>query len=516
MERQRLCALAKRRAATNIERVWRGHRGRIRARRRAATAVFAREITEQYLNPSAFTVKNLRAFDAHGGFLGSAGLDARSLLAVVAGDETLRSTSYYRLRGITEPRLGGVFGPETISLGLHRYKGDGGLASAVAGITEVAFRVYLRRCDKDVHKKSDRDRAPTIQSIPWIEREREQFCGRNPSLSHCDDGELCGSIDVEDEPPLTLKLEIISIQISRGVPLDTQPSDANLLQEKQPLEGDSFPCISGEDSEHLCLFRESGPSHTDDLKTHTVACDDNASGNGVEFSRGSFTKVRSITRDSSDKTRNDSGNKDADRKSWDRSDAPQDLQYQCEVSWCGQSVGGTRAPLRGLPIPMWEGQVFYLPLWAAGVGDGTASIPARDASREAHPGRYAGEKDWQGTRESLSHKSERHQMDGDTIRSRLPPLLKVTLNELTKGSLRGRDGRPCEEVSPWMAFSLGLKEPVPVGQVILEAGDILGMLGSQQVQLCESNGHNSLLRREKERVTVCFNSSVIGSTQTPL
>lgn len=475
MERQRLCALAKLRAATNIERVWRGHRGRIRARRRAATVIFARETAEQYLNPSAFTAKNLRAFNAHGGFLGSAGLDSRSLLAVAAGDETLRPASYYRLRGITKPRSG------TVSLGLHRHDGDRGVASAVSGITEVAFRVCLRRCDKDIHNKSGRDLAQEIQSIPWIEREREQFCGRKSFLGHCDDGELCGSIDIEDEPPLTLKLEMISVQISCGVPPDKQSSEANLLREKQPLECDAYPFIGDGDSEHLCLFSESSTSHTVDSKTHTVASDDNASGTGAEFSRGSFTKESSTTRDSCDNMQNiiHSGNKDAEQKSWDKGDAPQDSQYQCEVSWCGQSVGGTRAPLRGLPVPHWEGQVVYLPLWTAGISAGTASIPARDISRNVHQGGYPVEKDWQGTRKGLSQKSEKHH---DTIRSRLPPLLKVTLNELTKGSLRGRDGLSCEEASPWMAFTLGLKEPVPVGQVILEAGDILGMLGSQQVQ----------------------------------
>lgn len=491
MERQRLCTLAKLRAATNIERAWRGHRGRIRARRRAATIIFAREIAEQYLHPSAFTVKNLRAFNAHGGFLGSAGLDARSLLAVAAGHETLRPASYNRLRGITKPRSESVFGPGTISLGLHRHEGDGGLALAVAGITEVAFRVCLRQCDKGIHEKSDRDLAQAIPSILWIERERKQFCVRNPSFSHYDDSEFCGSIDIEDEPPLTLKLEMISVQISCGVPPDTQSSDANLIRENQVLECDAYPFIGDEDSEHFYLCSESGPSHTVDLETHTVNGNDIASGTGAEVSHGSFTKESSTTRDSYDNMQNSihSGNKGTEQNSWDRGNAPQDSQYQCEVSWCGQSVGGTRAPLRGLPVPHWEGQVVYLPLWAAGVGAGNASIPARDFSRESHQHGYPVEKDWQGTRKGLSHKSEKHH--DDMMKSRLPPLLKVTLNELTKSSFRGRDGRPCAETSPWMAFTLGLKEPVPVGQVVLEAGDILGMLGSQQVH----HQHTNLVAR---------------------
>ena len=86
MERRRLRALAEAHAALQFQRAWQGFRGRSAARRRIATIAFARTAAEDFADPAAFAIENLRAFNAYGGFLGSAGIDARSLLAAATGE----------------------------------------------------------------------------------------------------------------------------------------------------------------------------------------------------------------------------------------------------------------------------------------------------------------------------------------------------------------------------------------------------------------------------------------------
>lgn len=51
-----------------------------------------------------------------------------------------------------------------------------------------------------------------------------------------------------------------------------------------------------------------------------------------------------------------------------------------------------------------------------------------------------------------------------------------------------------KDETPWSAFLSGLMHPVPVGRAVLEAGDVLSMLGSQQVRKIREQIGTTLVR----------------------
>lgn len=235
MERRRLRALAEAHAAFEIQRVWRGSRGRSTARQRKATIAFARTMADYYTDPAGFAAANLSAFNYHGGFLGSAGIDARSLLAAATGTgggdqgsgASAAQTTTTEGRVADEKRKkkrGEQKDDRFIWLRLRRIMGYYGTFSseAVAGIAEIGVRVCLRRCGSAPARwcpalastsqwspeqsalemgRAERGKSGFDEglSTPWIERGRNTRC----SLRSAKD---------DDDVPLTLELELISIQ----------------------------------------------------------------------------------------------------------------------------------------------------------------------------------------------------------------------------------------------------------------------------------------------------------------
>ena len=549
MEHQRLRTLAELQAAVDIKRTWQGYRGYCRARRRAVIVAFARETVECYTSPSVFAIANLRAFNAHGGFLGSASIDARSLLAVAAGDGVPHSACFRPRRSVRSSAAKYTSGRGEISLRLTRSKEDWCLTEALAGITELTLRVCLRQCDAKsgsaqvLARQSEvtvtTKKTPATLLAPESQRDLHRVRGKGSlSKNECD----CrhdGLVD-EDEPPLTLKLELISVQNPHEASTNTL-SSSTLHREKDlsESEGDDHRLsnrhrcgyFGDRDNSSVSRTNETGGSavETTDINDSTIvtsdtygdsgantktstdtdvtksdntsyseasansdsearsgmSTDNSASGTDMDSATGSMlqksqTTFRSCTPGTSTSTITSSvavsGDKDVERRSWNKE--LRDLQYQCEVSWCGRSVGGTRAPLGGYPIHRWEGQVFYLPLCEAGDHIGTTSMPVASTavvSRALGSGGNLGDE----VESPSFEKVKQNTNDKDTLRS-FPPLLAITLNKLGKSFIWGRD-KQYKRQSSWLRFVLGLEESVTVGRTVLEAGDVLGMLGSQQV-----------------------------------
>lgn len=447
--RERMRAVAEEHAAIDIQRAWRGLCGRYTARKRAITIAFARRAAEGYTSPKRFAEANLRAFNFHGGYLGHAGIDARSLLAA-AGDvpgSTVLSSAFgeaegppllppapppvekmsrptrrgERSEGVLRVRLvehdfvaGGDIdwngnGTKGCGRGDGRGGVGGGIPAAIGGIAEVDIRVRLIRKRTEIEGTRDEDFGATTgtdkkkgEDGPMIRLHRKR--GELFEEGACRRRKRRRVID--HRPPATLKLELVSVQVdSQGV--------------RHP---------------------------------------------------GSITRSRGS---------------DDDR-------GQNDNVFFCEVKWCGEVVGTTHAPPAGLPIPRWQGQVCYLPLSAAGCGVAASSQDEEGDHETSHGVNRPVEKRWKGIHE-----------EGRRDR---PPLLTVTLNRLVaappgdrrlgwdhrqngkaweNGERRDHGGkvRSVEAVDPWRAFLWGLTEPKPIGRAVLEAGDVLSMLGSQQVRL---------------------------------
>lgn len=485
MERRRLRALMEVHASMDIQRVWRGSRGRSTAHRRAMTIAFAHVLVSSYLCPAAFAIANLDAFNTHGGYIGYAGVDARSLLAAATGNDSERSAVHPASRTLVRSRTKRNDGHRALSLHLQQSEDGRGLLGTVAGISDVSVRVCLHRqaigrqsstaTGSNLEKKSAGDDSGTtlaVQDTVLTSRQNEE----------------------NDDPPLTLKLELISVQYGnvscraladKQTGATTAPSDFNVYKHSKNIDERS---------------------------------DDDSEGSRESPSSGHRTLSSGESTFSSDSgmvTESTKGNTQGQTKQacciWDARKAPmQDDQYYCDVRWCGESVGGTRAPPTGLPYPRWEGQVFYLPLFAldnrsatmAGAAATALEPPPSDTVDQAN---HAGHHSWVQGR-VLDGEEEK----GTTDSVKAPPSpLVVTLGRLPADSLQGTDGRSPrgmasytalggpkgggksdrvlvsagdgKKQSPWSAFVTGLIEPVPVGRLVLEAGDVLSMLGSQQV-----------------------------------
>lgn len=287
-----------------------------------------------------------------------------------------------------------------------------GLSPAVTGITEVGVGVRLHRwrCsargtgsgdfgdgeESRLTVDPERDASPgalvvagtdghavsnaesegvtrgVLSAVPWLERERQR------------DQELRGGGGTDDiggdPPPPTLKLELICVQ----------ESDCN--DDCDSMKGTS----TEQDTAGVPFGVEGNPSH--DSVDGAGRGEGEAGGNGGHILRrsdsrsssaeGSFSYRTGATSPSSSTTSGGDGNSDSGRKASVTISTPNEQSrdqhrgnsspavYQCEVTWCGRSVGGTSAPPAGLPSPRWEGQVFYLPLSAADAfnGDGTETL----------------------------------------------------------------------------------------------------------------------------------------------
>ncbi|CAM9231022.1 unnamed protein product, partial [Hapterophycus canaliculatus] len=523
VERERLRALAELRASVDIQRTFRGFHGRTLASRRAATLAFARVTAERYANPDRFAVANLRAFNAHGGFLGIAGVDARSLLAsaVGVGERGCSVAVSEANRRKSCPGAWGKRGEEAeeeeeeeessksegvVWLRLRR-KGEcnWGLSAdvRVAGITEVGIRACLRRY-------STSSLVRVGMAGPGAGEGSDVEKVRNTELSEKNVG-----FGDDDVPPLTLKLELISVRDGchhmvrrcsseeqareaaitpvRNIGRDDDPSLASTddISEEGDSSSERRRCRRG------CSVDGERAGARNDNSTSTRSynsdpaercCSGGSDSDGSEWSRETSTTV---TSSDGNGTIADMDDGSIERRSIYR-DVEYDpgttehrhVEYQCDVAWCGKAVGGTRARLSGLPVPRWEGQVFYLPLHAAGTyyHGGKSSSEARErgygdarGADSCFPHSFRG-------RENLREKTEP-----------LSSLLAITLNKLSLDinghipCMRDEDGEMgspgttlrCRK--PWSAFLSGIIDPIPVGRAVLEAGDVLSMLGSQQV-----------------------------------
>lgn len=245
-----------------------------------------------------------------------------------------------------------------------------------------------------------------LSAVPWLEREGErarEFRGGG------------GTDVISGDPPPTLKLELICVQ-------ESDRDDDCDSKKGASAEQDTAGVPSG---------IEDNPDH------HSVdgagRGDEGLGGKGGHRLRRSDSSSSSVGRSASCRTGATSprsstsgGNSDSGRKAsvnistpnepprnrhrWDS--AP--TVHQCEVTWCGRPVGGTSAPPAGLPVPRWEGQVFYLPLSAADTSSGGATeTPTDDACTDGQSGgRRAG-----------------YPLSADSgLLQSPPPLLAVTLN----------------------------------------------------------------------------------------
>lgn len=547
MERQRLRALAEVQASIELQRIWRRARGRSVARHRATTVAFARETAETYSNPARFAIANLRAFNTHGGYLGSSGVDARSLLAAATRGEQEQDVSAHCPRGLDGSKAKCKQGRDTIWLQLAQGVDEGGLsAAAVAGITEVGIRVCLRRCvsfmrdstsdvsTADLPKEESeldmtnaeellntRKKRLDIASRPWIERGGSDPKKGESSVSYSGNHQYGDFVD--DGPPLTLKLELISVEKSEKRPTDHNrglaegKSHEDMGQEDDDHHLAVVAGAYGNDGDHRELFRS-------DSSTSTVINDSVGDGDASSNTSDSSGNNNSSSPSSTSCTSSNNNSSSNGRSSKTSTTATGngflvntdhvtktsciDLtrgHHQCVVAWCGKNVGGTRAPPAGLPVPRWEGQVFYLPLCAAASRSDTVASAVTTESKEDY------REDDNKPRVVADGWAQKHcpsaqYARGETITKPPPPLLSVTLNRLP---LRGGGCAPCwggtdilrqghwredqdgsiasaateENLSSWSAFLTGKIRPVPIARTVLEAGDVLSMLGSQQVQV---------------------------------
>ncbi|CAM9304017.1 unnamed protein product, partial [Ectocarpus sp. 12 AP-2014] len=513
IERQRLRALAELHASVDIQRAWRGSQGRRAAFLRAATIRFARRTAERYANPDRFAVANLRAFNAHGGFLGTAGVDARSLLAAAVGvGEEGQGAMTAVGGGITsrEKRNAGGFGDggkEGIWLRLSPYgEDDWGLSAdtRVAGIAEVCIRVSLSRC---ISLSLGGGMLPPLGAV-------EGGAGSEVARFEKDDKVSSGKIQYEDSrdaPPLTLKLELISVQIDSNYPNQISPSEdmhgRASAAEYGTDDEDSSLATSDSDSGEDSASRSGSRSRDSSINSYCVGTGTSGStkttsdhsgenddedgewsgGTGRTATGSHASRVGNTIKDSTTERRTD-GRRSRGRCPENDDDVAERVQgqYQCDVEWCGVGMGGTRTQLAGLPTPRWEGQVFYLPLCAAATfSHGRTSEPTVDIDT-------AVDESW--AQEHVSHGRTGEGGARQQQSNPSPSLLKITLNRISCGSggpasCKGgkQDPRVDDDITAaqhrtrWSAFLCGLIQPSPVGRAVLEAGDILSMLGSRQV-----------------------------------
>lgn len=461
------------------------------------------------------------------------------------------------------------------------------IKTQVAGTHEVSVRVSLQR-HNDLHPAGrmietglglnigsrtadgEMSRRPhdftKCHSSPLSERKERQNSGtgRPPCTSSCDDGTLSKELEDGDVPPLTLKLEVISVMESFDDRTSfTSRPHAEIINETIVTDGNHYDTelgpnescsrsksnapstITGVSASNSTQTKTTFNSRSDDWTSNETSSDDSMTGSAGGSTRycdtarlaGSLSATNSST----------SAVECSPSTGGERRRVQSQHQY-CDVKWCGASVGGTRAPSTGLPIPRWESQIFYLPLCAVlRCGHGVAVEGKRSPTK-----RSSEEKDnvlrcdWCDTRHDVlsgngldkppSSPRQNLSLSGisyeakDTKplplplplplppplappRSPTPELLVVTLNKLSRrggGDMpdamkpsylqRLRKGHPDNEselcqlagtvatttkeeqgASPWSAFLSGKAQVEPVGRTVLQAEDVLSMLGSQQV-----------------------------------
>lgn len=531
IERQRLRALAELHASIHIQRTWRGARGRDAAFRRAATIAFARETAERYIKPDRFAVANLRAFNAHGGFLGTAGVDARFLLAAAVGlggerqGASAKQNRRDRFDGSGRNRngeeaCGGDDGGGRVWLRLKPYGVDDWGLSAdarVAGIVEVGIRVGLERCNSS---RVVAGALPPPGTPEGGESAQVEMEGTN------------GYGDIRDVPPMTLKLELISIQSGSCVPsikdsseersriatavaphgAESDDDSSRASSDYASGEGSSYGSESSRSTSTSSSEKRRRPRDRSISEQNSGSSDssaqsgrrnsettDESSGGGSDNDVSKQSGRTCATATNSDDSNVNGGSHKARRRSsgrglkngshlYDCGELDKE-QHMCEVTWCGETVGGTRAPLVGLPTPRWEGQVCYLPLCAA-ANEKTAAAASKQVNKDLYGAGHqiTGGGCW--AEENLHRQGAGGQEEACESPA---PLLVVTLNKLSSRT----GGRfPCNGVNQegrrgcgssadkttWSAFVSGLIHPLPVGRAVLEAGDVLSMLGSQQVR----------------------------------
>lgn len=518
-------------ASIDIQRTFRGFQGRKKSFRRRATLAFARATAERYANPERFAVANLRAFNDHGGFLGMAGIDARSLLASSVGigdgeysgavEKASIRKSYVKPRGKRNKEQGGREecgeSEGVVWLRLRRRReGDRGLSAdvRVAGIAEVGIRACLRRCPPSSFSRAGIARRGAAEE-GGVEIERTDQSITSVGFGHGD-----------DIPPLTLKLELISVQdgwnamarscsseeAGRKAEIaavrDVGRDDDSSLAPTDDIseEGDSSSSSSsekrrchrgrGSDGDSIGTKSEDNTrTGSDESDTWGRSNSGGSNSDGSEWSRGSNTTATSSSSNGATVHKDEGSSErrtihpDADVAAFGTTEHRQQ-EFQCNVAWCGDVVGGTRAPLTGLPTPRWEGEVFYLPLCAAGASSHDGKNAAE--TRESVFGGFRGD----GSRIAQNFRGRK---DGRENTKPMPPLLTITLNKLSSGAgghtrcVRGEDGHTespglaarCR--TPWSAFLSGFIDPLPIARAELEAGDALSMLGSQQVKQLKNN-----------------------------
>lgn len=535
IKRQRQRILAGIHASVRIQQGWRGCRGRAIANDRQTTIAFARATANSYTNPGRFAIANLHEFNTHRGILGSAGVNARSLLAVAAngGGESQGLAAQYS-RGRVRLKGKRSKGQETIRLRLEQSTGEWGLAeSRVAGITEISLSIRLWRCASLLNARLSEAEAAVLAAekseleagglnkaskstigfrenalTPWIEREASCFEYSTPKESHLDK-KSCREC-ANENPPLTLKLELISVQ-SREFSED-QHDSTMVSDDDGPL---LFHPATGYSTSRKHHEGNRSGSNTRSRTSDSTSCSsDTRSTNSSTSDKGNSDNNRRSNINSSPDSNSSSNSRfvasrDHPKRSIHVQDKINDRvhdQHQCQVQWCGEDVGGTCAPLTGFPAPRWEGQVFYLPLYAASYHTKTPSAKTLAVTQtgEDNMRRFTNPQRW---REGSPKRQYRgREADPDL----LPPLLIVNLNRLSvlRGSrrlyqgavditLNGEkediqcrstiSGAGAQAVPPWSAYVSGKIEPETVGRVVLEAGDVLGMLGSQQVRVVKVN-----------------------------
>lgn len=504
IERQRLRALAEHDASIHVQRAWRGFMGRRAAFHRAMTLAFARETAEGYADPEGFAAANLRTFNAHGGFLGTAGVDAQTLLAAAVGpgEEEDRGTTVAkssRKGGLAATGVAGAIGHGGgivwVRLAPHG-EDDWGLSrdDRVAGITEVGIRVCLRRCFPS-------RAVPGGMPPPEAASDKDDFKdAAEPSKKQSNS--TLGLGDDSDIPPLTLKLELISIHRGSWNPNRSRTgsteehhrtlaaSDAHdgIEQDEESSLVSSESTSREDDSSCSSTRRHQSPRGGSANEINSSSADSAGSDSGESSSDDSELSVGTRTTTNSskgsgadkDKTRQRLSGRDINDE--DRRSELDHQQHHCDVAWCGEAVGGTRAPLVGLPTPRWEGQVFYLPLCAA-VASSRVRIKSSGSNMSA------------ADRESqmMLESPHRGTVGREPEEERPPPLLTITLSTLScaasgRSPRKGRrdseriEPTPESGLDPWSGYVAGTVDPLPVGRAELEAGDVLSMLGSQQVR----------------------------------
>lgn len=445
--------------------------------------------------------------------MGTAGVDARSLLAAAVGvgeegqDAMTAGGGGVRSRENRKAEGFGDGGKEGIWLRLSPYgEDDWGLSAdtRVAGIAEVCIRVSLTRC---ISLSSTGGMLPPLGAVG---------AGAGSEVARFEKGdEVSGGRirfeDSRDAPPLTLKLELISVQIDSNYPnqisnsedMHVRASAAEYGTDDDDLSLATSDSGSGEDSASGSGSRlrdgsinnnSVGTGTSGSTKTtsdHFGESDDEDSewsgGTGRTATGSHACKVGNTIKDSTKERRTEGRRSRGHCLENDDGVAEREQgQYQCDVEWCGDNMGGTQAPLVELPTPRWEGQVFYLPLCAAATFSHDRT-PESTADTDT-----AVDESWAQEHVSRGRTGEggARQQQGNPP----PSLLNITLNKISCGSGEptsckgGKKDRTvdvgitaAQHRTQWSAFLCGLIQPSPIGRAVLEAGDILSMLGSQQV-----------------------------------